>query len=170
MSANWELNTLTSGDIERRVCSPMRCWRVTSFYVFLHDVIHMHLSAGLTHLSLQVYRQLDAGCWGLKLQTTHRSWPPIFRTIRPQQRDHSFRYSFCFPSTAIMALRRNVLQEDDILFELYADTHSNVSDYSNNESMDSDSDVPTTSSSKQLRSSTGSLTPHFHTHFSSDYE
>jgi hypothetical protein len=59
-----------------------------------------------------------------------------------------------------MALRRVVLQEDDILCELYADTRSDVSDYSYNESIDSDSDVPTTSSRKQLRS-TGSLTPKF---------
>jgi hypothetical protein len=44
-----------------------------------------------------------------------------------------------------MALRRNVLQEDDILYELYADTRSDVSDYSDNESLGSDSDVPTTS-------------------------
>ena len=43
-----------------------------------------------------------------------------------------------------MALRRNILQEDDILCELYADTHSDVSDYSDNESLDSDSDIPTT--------------------------
>jgi len=57
-----------------------------------------------------------------------------------------------------MALRRNVLQEDDILCELYADT-PDVSDYSDNESLDSDSDVPTTSSRKQLQSSTGPLTP-----------
>jgi len=41
-----------------------------------------------------------------------------------------------------MALRRNVLQEDNILCELYADTRSDVSDYSDNESLDSDSDVP----------------------------
>ena len=40
---------------------------------------------------------------------------------------------------------------------LYADTRSDVSDYSDNQSMDSDSDVPTTSSRKQLRSSTGPL-------------
>jgi len=60
-----------------------------------------------------------------------------------------------------MALRRNVLQEDDILCVLYADTHSIFSDYSDNESLDSDSDVPTTSSRKQLRSSTGPLTPPF---------
>jgi len=49
-----------------------------------------------------------------------------------------------------MALHRNVLQEDDILCELYADTHSDVSDYSDNGSLDNDSDVPTTSSHKQL--------------------
>jgi len=60
-----------------------------------------------------------------------------------------------------MALHRNFLQEDDILCELYADTHSDVSDYSDNESLGSDSDVPTTSSHKQLRSSTGPLTPQF---------
>ena len=35
-----------------------------------------------------------------------------------------------------MALRRNVLQEDDILCELYADTRSDVSDYSDNESLE----------------------------------
>ena len=52
-----------------------------------------------------------------------------------------------------MALRRNVPQEDDILCELYADTRSDVSDYSDNESVDSDSDVSATSSRKQLRSS-----------------
>jgi len=44
---------------------------------------------------------------------------------------------------------------------LYADTRSDVSDYSDNESLDSDSDVPTTSSHDQLRSSTGVLTPQF---------
>jgi len=60
-----------------------------------------------------------------------------------------------------MALRRNVLQEDDILCELYADTCSDVSDYSDNESLGSDNDVSTTSSRKQLQSSTGPLTPHF---------
>jgi hypothetical protein len=46
-----------------------------------------------------------------------------------------------------MALHRNVLQEDDILCELYADACSDVSDNSDNESFDSDS------SQKQLRSS-----------------
>ena len=54
-----------------------------------------------------------------------------------------------------------VLQEDDILCELYADTRSDDSDYSDNESLDSDSDVPTTSSHRQLQSSTGPLTPQF---------
>ena len=63
-----------------------------------------------------------------------------------------------------MALSRSVLHEDDILCELYADTLSDVSDYSDNESLDSD--VLTTSSRKQLRSSTGPLTPQFpHTFF-----
>jgi hypothetical protein len=72
-------------------------------------------------------------------------------------KDHSFRHSLHFPSVATMALHRNVLQEDDILRELCADTWSDVSDYSDNESLDrdsdSDSDVFATSSRKQLRSS-----------------
>jgi len=42
-----------------------------------------------------------------------------------------------------------------IFCELCADTHSDVSDYTDNETVDSDSDsdVPNTSSHKQLRSS-----------------
>jgi hypothetical protein len=50
-----------------------------------------------------------------------------------------------------MALHKNVLQEDDILCELYADTRSDVSDNSDDESLDRDSDVSTISSHKQLR-------------------
>ena len=42
---------------------------------------------------------------------------------------------------------------DEILCELYADTRSDVSDNSDNKIMESDSDVPTTSSHKQLRPS-----------------
>ena len=60
-----------------------------------------------------------------------------------------------------MALHRNVLQEDNILCEVYDDTYSDLSGYSDNESLDSESDVPTTSSHKQLRSSIGPLTPKF---------
>jgi len=60
-----------------------------------------------------------------------------------------------------MTLCRYVLQEDDILSELHVDTRSDVSDYNDSESLDSDSDVPTTSSHKQLWSSTGPLTPQF---------
>ena len=50
-----------------------------------------------------------------------------------------------------MALHKNVLQEDDIFCELYADTCSDVFDNSDSESLDRDSDVFTTSSHKQLR-------------------
>ena len=49
-----------------------------------------------------------------------------------------------------MALRRSVLKEDDILCELYADTRFDVSDNSDNEILDSDSDIAATSSCKQL--------------------
>jgi len=60
-----------------------------------------------------------------------------------------------------MALHRNVLQEDNILCGLYSDTLSDVSDYSDSESLGSDNDVSTTSSRKLLQSSAGPLTPHF---------
>ena len=39
-----------------------------------------------------------------------------------------------------MALRTSVLQEDNILCELYVDTRSDVSDYSDNESLGSDNE------------------------------
>ena len=52
-----------------------------------------------------------------------------------------------------MTLRRSVLQEDDILCELYADTRSDISDNGDNEILGSDSDIPTTSSRKQSPSS-----------------
>jgi len=60
-----------------------------------------------------------------------------------------------------MALHRNVLQEDNILCGLYMYTCPDLSDYSDNESLDSDSDVLISGSYKQLRSSTGPLTPQF---------
>jgi hypothetical protein len=49
-----------------------------------------------------------------------------------------------------MALHRNILQEDDIFCELNVDTRFDASDYSDIASLDSDSDVPTTSSHQQL--------------------
>jgi len=52
-----------------------------------------------------------------------------------------------------MALRSTVLNEDIILCELCADTCSDVSDNSENEILDSDSDVPTTSLHEHLRPS-----------------
>jgi len=52
-----------------------------------------------------------------------------------------------------MTLCRSVLKEDDILCVLYVDAHSDIADISENEILDSDSDVPTTSSCKQLPSS-----------------
>ena len=58
-----------------------------------------------------------------------------------------------------MVLHRSFLKEVNILCELHADKHSDVSGNSDNEILDSDSDVPTTSTHKQLQSSTGPLTP-----------
>jgi len=87
----------------------------------LRNDLHMRFTLGLAHLSLQSYLQLDAGCLGVKLQTNRPVLTPIFRTIR-LQRHYSFRYSFCFPSVAIMALCGNVLQEDDILCVIFGYT------------------------------------------------
>ena len=50
-------------------------------------------------------------------------------------------------------LHRSVLKVDNILCELYADTCSDVSNDSDNEILDSNSDVPTTSLRKQLQPS-----------------
>ena len=54
---------------------------------------------------------------------------------------------------AILALHRSVLKADDILCGLCADTCSDVSDNSDSEILVSDSDGPTASFCKQLRSS-----------------
>jgi len=91
--------------------------------------------------------------FGSQVTSRQTALEPYFRTISLQQSDRSFKYSVCFPSVAIMAVCRNVLQEDDILCELYADRSSDVSDFSDSESLGSDierdSDIPT-SSRKQL--------------------
>jgi hypothetical protein len=62
------------------------------------------------------------------------------------------------PSDAVMALDRRVLKEGDILCELYTDTCSDVSEESEGEFLDSDSDVPTDSSHKQFQPPTVVLT------------
>jgi hypothetical protein len=51
-----------------------------------------------------------------------------------------------------MALCRSVLKEDNILYKLYADTRSDISDNSD-DILDSDSDVPTIRPYKQLQPS-----------------
>jgi len=133
----------------------MDCWRGVSSTCLCQLV-------WLTYL-IMVIDSLMQDAWVSSYKQTDWSWLPISRNIRLQQRDHSFRYSLWFPSVAFVSLCRNCLQEDDILCELYVDTRSDVSDYSANESLDSDTDssVHTTSSHKRLRSSTGPLIPPF---------
>jgi hypothetical protein len=75
-------NTLPLGRAEMCDCSPMRCWRVTHFCVFIYFVLHMLLASDLAHLSLQVYCQLDTGCWVSSYKQTDQSGPPIYRTGR----------------------------------------------------------------------------------------
>jgi len=67
----------------------------------------MQFSAGLAHFFFSFME--DA--WVSSYKETDRSWPPLFRTIRLQQRDHSFKCSHCFPSVAVMAMHMNVLQK-----------------------------------------------------------
>ena len=52
-------NTLPSCHVDRLDCYSMHRWQVTYFDVFYHDVLHLRLSAGLAHLSLKGYWQLD---------------------------------------------------------------------------------------------------------------
>ena len=61
-------------------------------------------------------------------------------------------------SVAVMAMKRRVLKEGDILCEMYVDTFSDVSDNSERVFLDSDSDVPTASSHKQFQLPTVVLT------------
>ena len=53
------IDTLPSGHEETWVCSLMRCWRVTSFFVSSRDVLHVRLSACLAHFLFHGYRQLN---------------------------------------------------------------------------------------------------------------
>jgi len=49
-----------------------------------------------------------------------------------------------------MALCKSVMEDDGILCEVYVSTYSDVSSEHETEILDGDSDVPTTSSHKQL--------------------
>jgi len=74
----WVVNTLPSAHVETRDCYPMCCWWVTHFYVFLHDILHIRLSAVVVHFLLHGYQQLNAGCLGLKLQINRSVITPYF--------------------------------------------------------------------------------------------
>jgi hypothetical protein len=62
------------------------------------------------------------------------------------------------PSVAVMALDRRVLKEGNILCELNADTCYDVSDNSEGEFLDNDSEDPAASSHKQFQPPTVVLT------------
>ena len=131
-------------------------------HVFLHFLTQSPAHAFVRwsgSLFAQGYWQLDAGCLCLKLQID-RSWPPVFRTIRLQQWDHSFRYSPVFLQLQSW-LCIGMFCRRTIICGSYMRVHVLMSDYSGNESLDSDSDIPTTSSRKQLRTYTGPPTPQF---------
>jgi len=112
----------------------------------------------------KVLNSMMQDAWIPSFKQTHRSWLHIFRTVWLQQRDHSFRYSLSVFLQLESWLCVGMFCKRMIFCVLYADTCSDVSDYSDNESLDSDSDVHTTSSHDQLQSSTGPHTPHFSSH------
>jgi len=154
-------NTLLLGHTERHDCYPMCCWWGMHLYDFFLDILHMRLSASL---SLFASRLLTAWYRMLGSQVTNKqtSHDPLF--LEPLDCNKGTTHSdtlSVFLQLQSWLLHWNVLQEDNILCELYVDTHSIFSDYSDNESLDSDSEVPTTNSHKQLWSSTGPLTPQF---------
>jgi hypothetical protein len=74
----YSFNTLLSGHAEMRDCSPVCCWRVTHFYVFLtRRPAHLFviLPGSLIASGLST---VDAECLGLKLQINRPIMTPYF--------------------------------------------------------------------------------------------
>jgi len=90
---NFYINTLPSGHAEMCDCYPMCCWWVTHFYVFSHESHTCVCQLVWLTYCFKVIVSLMQDAWVSSYKQTDQSWPPIFRTIRLQQRDHSFRYS-----------------------------------------------------------------------------
>jgi hypothetical protein len=88
----------------------------------------MYSSAVPYHLSCQGYRQLEAGCQGLKVQK-----------YKPFLALHSYNYTsaterphiscvFSLVTSSVGAFCRSVTKHKIILCELYVDTYSEVAD------------------------------------------
>jgi hypothetical protein len=92
-------------------------------------------------------------------QQKDRSCSPIFRTIRLQHRDHSSRHSAFLQLQSWLCV--GMFCKRTIFCVSYMRMHVLMSLIIVTESLDSDGDVHTTSSRKQLRSSIGPLTPQF---------
>jgi len=116
----------------------------------------MRLSAGLPHLSCEGYQNLMQDAWVSSYKQTDRSWPTGFRTTRLQQRDYSFRYSVFLQLQSWLCV--GMFCKRTIICVSYMLIHILMSDYNDNENLDSDCDVPTTVELKQLQSSSGPLT------------
>ena len=137
-------------------------------HVFLHFLTRPAHAIVSWSGSLFASRLSTAWCRMLRSQVTNKqiSHEPLL--LEPLECNKGTTHSDTrFPSVATTALRRKVLQDNDIFCELYADTRSDVSDYSDSESLDSDSDIPTTSSHKQCNLLLVHWPHNFHTHFSS---
>jgi len=157
-------NTLPSGHVERCECCPMLLISHVFLRFLLRCPAHAFVSWCGLFLSLQGYQQLDTGCFCFKLQTD--PFLPLF--LEPKDCNigttHSGTLSVFVQLQSWLCVGR--FCQMTIFFELYGNTLSDVSDHGDNESLHSDSDVPTTSSHKRLWSSTGPLTPQFpHTFF-----
>jgi hypothetical protein len=81
----------------------------------LHDVIRVNLSADLTHC----FKVIDSLMQGFGSQVIKKlTGPdPLFLEPKDCNKETTNLDTLCFPSVAIMALRRYVLQEDVILCE-----------------------------------------------------
>ena len=81
----------------------------------------MSLSACLAHLSLQGYGRLTAG-FGSQVTHRHTSPDPLFLEPEDGNKVTTHSDTLCFPAVAIMALRRSVLQGDDIFCVIWGYT------------------------------------------------
>ena len=144
------LNTLLSGHIERRDCCPMHL--ICHIFVRLlpRCPAHAFVTWSGLFLSLQGYQQLRTGCFFFSSYKQTLS-DPLF--LEPQDCNiattHSGTLSFIVQLQSWLCVGMFCMR-NDILYALYEDTRSGVSDYSDNEILESNKDVPTTSSHKQL--------------------
>jgi len=99
------------------------------------NILYMHFSAVLYHLSCQSYQHFEAGSLGLKLQTYRQTDRPFLtphspnHTTATQQPYIQMPLSFflpSLPSIQTMTLHKTIMKDNDIVHELCADTYCDV--------------------------------------------